>query len=209
MKVEERLCNPLKLGYDLEKWAETSSDRTVNLTVLRPPGPNAKIGKRVTFDMQWDPKLVFNGESVIGLASPMPISGLGLAYYVETTIDLVDPGSPLATVLARGDIIAEIRYRETNEKGVVEPSKWQPLKHHHGAYLHSLLQRLSTADIDLKVNRGGTETEYTVSFVPDDKTPWPAIERGIVLPYDSRIQKADGLIDALDMGMHRTWRTVR
>src|SRR6476646_6104007 len=96
--VQERPFDPLRLGYDLEKWAEEATDLTVRLTVLR-AGP--KTDKRVSFELKWDPALVFNGETLLGASTPMPISGLGLAYYVETTVDAADPN--LQSALKKGD----------------------------------------------------------------------------------------------------------
>jgi regulator of sigma E protease len=203
--VREILTDPLRLGYDLESWAQTATDRKVRLTVLRAATGAAKTGKRVTYDLQWDPSLVFNGESVLGRSSPMPLSGLGLAYYVVTTIDSAAPTS----VLARGDVITHIRYRDFNEKQELEPQKWVKLKPYQGAFLHNLLQNLPSPDVDFKVQRGGNEVEVSVQLVVDDKTPWPELDRGFLFPLDTRIQKADDPIDALGMGLHRTWRTVK
>jgi regulator of sigma E protease len=207
--VKEVLTDPVRLGYDLEKWAETATDLRVRLTVLRSPAPPAKAGRRVTFDLTWDPNLVFNGEFVSGPSSPLAISGLGLAYYVDATVDSAAAGAPLQ----KGDVIKEVRFRETNDKGETEKGKWLPLKQHQGAYVHSAVQLVSNKEIDLKVERGGAEQEVTVTFVADNLTgtgdPWPAVDRGLVFPYETRIQKADNIGDALGLGVHRTKRTVQ
>src|SRR5262245_9470014 len=85
--ADEKKLDPLRLPYDLERWAEEATDHTVRITVLRPATGGAKTSRRVTFDLQWDPGLVWSGEFSLSPGSPLAISGLGLAYYVETTVD--------------------------------------------------------------------------------------------------------------------------
>jgi regulator of sigma E protease len=200
--VQERPFDPLRLGYDLEKWAEDATDLTVRLTVLK-AGP--KTDKRVSFDLKWDPALVFNGETILGASAPMPISGLGLAYYVETTVDAADPNAQ--TALKKGDVIAEIKFREVNDKGQPISDDWLPLKQHQGAYLHALVQLAQVPEFDLKVSRAGGTEEIRVTVAEDPK--WAAVDRGLRFPYDSRLQKAEDPWDALGMGLHRTSRTVK
>ena len=204
--VEERQFDPFRLPYELERWAEEASDRTVRITVLRAATANAKAGRRATFDLQWDPSLVLNGESVLGQSAPMPISGLGLAYYVETTVDVGPAAGP---GLWKGDVITEVRPRKVDDKGEASPDKWIPLKQYQGAYLHHLMQILPSPELDFKVTRAGTpDTEVTVTVVPAT-ADWPAVDRGFVFNFDTRIQIAEDPWDAVKMGMHRTWRTVK
>src|SRR5262249_8453634 len=136
--------------------------------------------------------------------SPLAISGLGLAYYVETTVDSAPVGSPLL----KGDVITEIRPRKVNDKGETSPDKWLPLKQYQGAYLHARLQNTSSPEFDLKVTRAGA-TDVEVSVVAATDGTWPAVDRGLVFQFDNRTQKADGPWGAIKMGMHRTWRTVK
>ena len=203
--VVEELFDPLRLGYDLETWAEKATDLTVTITVLRAATGITKTGNRVTYALKWDPALVNNGESILGASAPMPISGLGLAYFVDTTVDSADPNS----VLVKGDVITEVRFRDVNEKGESKPDDWLPLKHYQGTYFHALLQRLPLTEFDLKVQRGGGEIELAITPVAELAKSWPAVDRGFYFPYDTRMQKAEGPIDAVRMGLHRTWRTVR
>lgn len=201
----EELLDPLRLGYDLEAWAQTATDLTLKITVLRSATGETKTSTRVTFALKWDPALVNNGESILSASAPMPISGLGLAYYVDTTINSAEPG----TVLKKGDVITEVRFRDVNEKGEVKPEDWMPLKHYQGTYLFTLMQRMPQTEIDLKVQRAGSEEEITIMPVADPAKGWPAVDRGFYFISDTRLQKADGLVDAVGMGLHRTWRTVR
>jgi regulator of sigma E protease len=200
--IEQVPFDALKLGYTLETWAETAQDLTVRVTVLRAPSGPAKVGKRVTFDMKWDPNLVYNGEMSIGLSSPIALSGLGLAYYVDTTVD-----AAAGSVLLPGDIITEIRPEKLNEKGEASPDEWVPLKQYQGVALHQIIQLSSTPNFDIKVSRAGTVLPEMAITAVEDKS-WPATDRGFIFPYDSRIQMASDPWDALQMGLHRTWRTV-
>ncbi|MSR54902.1 MAG: RIP metalloprotease RseP [Gemmataceae bacterium] len=201
----EELFDPLRLGYDLETWAETATDLTLKITVLRSATGETKTSTRVTFALKWDPNLVNNGESILSANAPMPISGLGLAYYVDTTINSAESGS----ALKKGDAITEVRFRDVNDKGEVKPEDWMPLKHHQGTYLHTLLQRMPQTEINLKVQRAGGEEEIAITPVADPAKKWSAVDRGFYFISDTRLQKADGLVDAVGMGLHRTWRTVR
>ena len=153
--------------------------------------------------MTWDPDLVFNGEMSIGLSAPVAISGLGLAYYVDTTVDAAAAGSPLQ----KGDIVTAIRPRKVNEKGEMSDDDWIDLKQFQGVALHNLLQLAPALDFNLRVSRAGTVQPDMPVTVELDAT-WPSVERGFVLPYDTRKQEADGPWDALKMGLHRTRRTV-
>lgn len=210
--VEEVQFDPLRLPHVLDTWAEKASDLNVLVTVIRAASPNEKAGKRATFAMKWDADLAFNGEGISGGSSPIALSGLGLAYYVEATLASVAPDSPAAKAgLQKGDSIAEMRLRDKNSKGEVKPDNWFPVKPHQGVYVHSVLQRMPEAEFDFKVKRAGsegeTDVELTLNAVADET--WGADDRGFVFPYDSRLQKADDVWEALGMGVHRTVRTMK
>jgi regulator of sigma E protease len=203
--VEQVRFDPLKLGYDLEKWFEDpthTASRTVRLTVLRPGTGQEMTGRRVTFQLEWDPALVDSGETTYSTSSPVSISGLGLAYYVETTVDAA-AGGPLL----KGDVVTEVRPQKVNAKGEVSSDRWFPLKQYQGVGLHNVLQAAPTDTLDLRVTRAGTTTEVTVTTAEDKS--WPAVDRGLIFPYDTQIQIADNPWEALEMGGHRTWRTVK
>ena len=152
-KEGDVVFDPLRLGYELEKWAETAADRNVRITVLR-TDTKSTTNVRVTFDMKWDPELVYSGEAILGASSPMPISGLGLAYYVDATIDAA-PGN--AGGLSKGDIITEVRFRDVSDKGEVTTGDWLPIKQYQGASLIAFLQRTTSPNVDFKVTRAGDD----------------------------------------------------
>ena len=202
--VEERQFDPFRLPYELERWAEEASDRTVRVTVLRSTATRSK-SRRATFEMQWDPSLVLSGEMLSGASAPMPLSGLGLAYHVETTVDLAAPNN----VLQKGDVVTEVRPHKLDPKtGDVSPDDWIPIKQNQGVFLYALMQGVTVPEFDLKVTRAGTpDVEVTVTAVPATND-WPAVDRGFFFPYDTRLQKADNPLEAIGMGLRRTWRTV-
>lgn len=204
-EVEEPF-NPLKLGYELEEWAETATDRTVRVTVLRAATDAAKKGGRMTFEMAWDPALVHSGGRPSGASAPAEISGLGLAYYVNTVLDAVDPQA--ASALFKGDIVTAARVQSRDKKGEPTPGKWLPLKQYQAVYLNHLMQVAATPEIELKVTRAdGSEKELTLALARDPS--WPATDRGFVFPFETQLQEADGPLTALQMGWHRTVRTVK
>ena len=51
------------------------------------------------------------------------------------------------------------------------------------------------------------EIEFSLTLQDDPK--WPQADRGIGFQHDIRLQKADSLLEALQLGLHRTIRTVR
>ena len=203
--VEEVLFDPLKLGFELEKWAETAADRKVRVTVLRPATPAGKTTRRTTFEMTWDPALVNTGEQSLGASGPTAISGLGLAYYVDAVVDAVaGPGA----LLAKGDIITEVRVPRPDGKGGTTPGKWLKIKQYQAVYLHQIFQLAAAPQVDVRVTRAnGTEAELALTLAPDLK--WAAEERGFVFPFASQVQQADDALEALAMGWHRTVRTVK
>lgn len=209
--IEERSFDPLRLPHELELWAESAKadQRTVRLVVLRDAVGAAKKGVRVTLDAEWDPKLVFNGEMSIGISAPIAISGLGIAYYVENTIDAVAPESAAAKAgLNKGDVIVGVQPKYLNEKGEAKEEKWLEIAQSQGVGLHAALQGSSAEEIKFKVKKAGTDEVELAVTIETDKT-FPAVQRGWLFTYDSRLQKAENVGEALGMGLRRTWRTIR
>ncbi len=205
--VEEVLFDAPRLPHDMEVWAESAKDLTVLVTVLRPPTKDEKVGKRTTFSMQWDPALVFNGETVLSVGSPIALSGLGLAYYVEATFDRVDPQSAAAKAgLQKGDTIAAVRWYSKTKEGEIKADSWNDVKYYQGAFIHESMQHLPEDRFDVKVKRGDADVEIALTVSADES--WPAVDRGFYFPTDSRVRKADNVWEALQMGLHRTLRTV-
>jgi regulator of sigma E protease len=213
--VEQRTLDPLRLPFDLQEWAETAPTRNVRLTVLRPSGHNETT--RVTLDAEWDPSARTYIESQMSLNSPLTIPELGLAYYVEAIVDEVrdkvpqstQPSPALRAGLQKGDIIKEVRLKYLGDDGKeVKSDSWQKLKTAQWAFAFNRLQFSEVNEVDLRVERGsGNIVEIPLTLETDPT--WPAVDRGLFFQSDTVLHKADGLLDAMALGWHRTWRTVR
>jgi regulator of sigma E protease len=92
--IDVQPLDPLLLPLQLKEWA---GDRTtklpLELVVVHEKNPTAEP-KRITLD--YDPSFRFDRESANLPNSPLPISGLGLAYWVDGVVDDVAPGGPAA-----------------------------------------------------------------------------------------------------------------
>ena len=205
--VKEVVLDPLRLPYELNRWAgDNPKDLKVRLTVLR--SQEHKTNDRVTLETEWDPNWRFAREMLSTPNSPMSIAGLGLAYRVDTTVDAVAPGSPAAEAgLKANDVVKKVRVT-FREKGKNKLSSWVELKPDQWAFVAGwLLQYADGPEVGLQVQRGESETfEATLNAVED--TNWPMAERGLALDNDTRLQQADGIGEALAMGGWRTVRTI-
>jgi regulator of sigma E protease len=90
--------DPLLLPQQLNRWAGGNpANRTVELVVSRAAHPT-DVPVRVP--VTYDPSFRFDREQALLPNSPLPLSGLGLAYWVEAVIDDVTPGGPAAAAAA-------------------------------------------------------------------------------------------------------------
>jgi regulator of sigma E protease len=163
--------------------------------------------KRETFNLTWDDvgaQDLWSGEGT----SPVPINGLGLAYYVQAVVDDVKPDSPAAKGgLQPGDTISAVKYHTLDAKGAVEISRWKDVLAAQWSFVDRALQLMGPHAIEVRVNRGGQTIEATLESKPDESCP--AVDRGLHFQYQTRIQQAHSVGEALEMGAHRTVRMVR
>jgi regulator of sigma E protease len=90
--------DPLLLPQQLSRWAGGKpANWNVELVVSRAAHPT-DVPVRVT--VAYDPDCRFDRESALLPNSPLPLGGLGLAYWVEAVLDDVAPGGPAATAVA-------------------------------------------------------------------------------------------------------------
>ncbi|MCI0700555.1 MAG: site-2 protease family protein [Planctomycetia bacterium] len=88
--------DPLLLPQQLAQWSATNPpNRTVTLVLLR-ESTDKHTDEPITRTLEYDPSFRFDRETLTLPNSPVPISGLGLAYWVEAVIDEVAPDGPAA-----------------------------------------------------------------------------------------------------------------
>jgi regulator of sigma E protease len=202
--VTVQKLDPVLLPLELKKWAERNPDnKAVKLVVLR--RVELKENEPVEVEMNYDRSYQQDRELISLPNSPEPLSGLGLAYWVDAAVDAVAPESPAAQAgLQRGDLITAVRFKSRDYDGSTKTSDWDEVKSHQWASVESAFQSRPPYEMDLKVKRGDQEIEFSVAGRPDAN--WPTDDRGLIFQQDFRTQKATDIADALNLG---GWRTVR
>ena len=198
--------DPLRLPFALQQWANAQpSDLTVKVTVLR-MGEHKK--EKPVLTMQWQPEFA-NASSIMGgIGSPIAINGLGLAYHVQTVVNAVEPSSTADRAGLKGeDLITAVRFRRLDDDGNVVEGKWEEIESHQWAAVDYTLQLQSPFVMDVRVKRGDETFEKTLEATDD--TSWPEAMYGLRFEDLQRERVADGIIDAMGMGLDRTVRSVR
>lgn len=217
----ERHLDPIRLPNELEAWAERLGEaderakaadpsakalsRTVVLTVLRSNPKNHQDDQEVNLSTDWDDQWKFDNAVPYSVNSPTSISGLGIAYRVEPTIDAVAPGSPADQAgLKQGDVVKAFRFYQAGKKvGDEEPRRWQKLEAGQWAFVPYALQSQDYKKLGLRVDQGdGKPIEVTLTAVPDNT--WPSSERGLMFNADVRLTKAKNFGEAMAWGVNRT-----
>jgi regulator of sigma E protease len=140
--------------------------------------------------------------------SPIPLSGLGLAYWVDAAVDHVEPDSPAAKAgLQRGDLVTAVRFKSRDYDGSIKTGDWDEVKSHQWASVDEAFQSHPPHEMDLKVKRGDAEVEISLAGQKDEK--WPTDDRGLLFQQDFRTQTATDIIDALNLGGRRTIRFIK
>src|SRR5262249_20802521 len=97
--VVEKDLDPIRLPYDLQKWADRKTGRKQSrLTVLEKAHHQAQ--PEVLLEADWDDRFRYDQDLPIRFESPLALPGLGLAYYVDTTVEAVMPDSPATRAVA-------------------------------------------------------------------------------------------------------------
>jgi regulator of sigma E protease len=189
--------DPLRLPYVLEQWARKQRrDRKVILTVSREVGHGPGDVRLVA---EWDDTWQFNHDVPLKPESPQSIPELGLAYRVESFIEQVEPGSPAARGgLVTGDLIKAVRIPVPGKS--LNDSEWVDLESDQWAYVFQALQVVETSEISIRIDRDNQE----ITLAMETDTSWPIAERGLILMPDNRIQIADNLWHAIELGLWRT-----
>ena len=205
-KGTEKPLDPLRLPDLAEAWADRRKPGAkVKLTVLREVDHTERP---IELLLDWDASYKYEIRSVSNAGTPVALNGLGLAYHVNTLVDAVTPNSSAAAAgLQPNDQIIAVRFKVESHKGEVTEGDWDEVRPHQWAFVDQKLQLQSPFTFEVKFKRG--TDEQVVTLVGSDDTTWPAVERGLVLMPDTRLQKADNVFEAIGMGFHRTIRTIK
>ena len=171
--------------------------------------------------MSWDDSWESGTETPSMPAAPMSIPQLGIAYWVESTVAKVVPGSPAdhANIQA-GDQIRSLRVRDPGRSVSEETwSQWATMASYRGkgpkeydqwAYYDWLIQHNDFAIIEVKIARNGVDLPDTFGPIEalDDPT-WPQASRGLMLSNDTRLQKANNFRDAVAFGIDWTFSFIK
>jgi regulator of sigma E protease len=142
--------------------------------------------------------------------TPEPLTGLGLAYWVQPVVDSVEPNSPAAQAgLKAGDLVTSARLIAKDYDGSDKPGEWEEIKANQWAAVDAAFQTRPPHQIELKVKPvgGGDEAVFNLTGRPD--TNWPLEDRGFIFQQDFRTQKAADIGDALNLGARRTVRFIQ
>jgi regulator of sigma E protease len=197
--VEVLPLDPARLPDQLREWAREVAEkkpnekREVRLQVRRHNHQDVRQFQAKILRLEWEGEWEDNVELPMGLASPLSIPGLGLAYQIQTTVAAAE-GQGKPADLQPGDVIKKYRFAAiVNDQGETETGSWVELGPDQWARVFFLLQQLpNITEMYLQVERAGQTRELTLT--PRPIADWPLADRGLVLEYDLRAGKGAGLL---------------
>jgi regulator of sigma E protease len=209
--------DPERLPYELAHEAgKTTAPKEVVLEVKRPGEQQEQPAQLI---LPWASSWDYDLEEPSSNSSPMPIPQLGFAYWIESRIFDVVPGSPAAEAgLMKGDEFEDARVElwgrdfhgdewselfrlksERNGKDVYE--SWAQFSTWVG--LHDFKKWKFT------VLRPGGGIDKPVELTAVEDESWPMVDRGLKFTEDMRTRKAQNAGEALVMGCRETWRGIK
>lgn len=201
----------LRLPFQLRQWADRlakkyqqkGEKKVVTLHVQRHKALPGEQYEKVKLQVDWDDDWRFDNAVPFGLASPLAIPELGIAYQVPTTVADADPNwNPSnGERLQKGDVLQAIRFYFGGAP--MREDKWIDLKAEQWAGAWYLLQTpAEIKEVALKVKRDKEVKE--IKLTPTADTSWPLANRGFIFMRDVRRQKADDLFEAIALGFKDT-----
>jgi len=197
--------DPLRLPVQLGEWAaaypeDKRGDLTATVVVLREDGADHRA-RRHALALRYDDSFRYDREPLNLMNSPLPLSGLGLAYWVDAVA--ADVTGPAAGKVQAGDVVTAVRLKKADGSD----GNWRAVKAHQWAAVDALLQLAPPHEIELKVKRGDAEVE--TGFIAAAADPAHGLaDRGFQFEYEERVQTADGVGEAVRLGWDRTWRFI-
>jgi regulator of sigma E protease len=212
--------DPVKLPFELQQWADRlwqrrgqkpgDDEAVVKMYLKRRNRENAGaafLPDPVVVNLKWDQSWRFDRVMAMVPTSPQAIPELGLAYMVRNEVDTVNGDFP-SVGLQKDDEIVDIKFHVLKPDGTTQVRGWESkLQGTEWANLFLRLQSPEVTKVTLKVKRGGKEEELEVAFAQDKG--WPMDERGLVLSYDSRVERAGNVLEAVGMGFRDTYRSIK
>jgi regulator of sigma E protease len=219
--------DPVKLPFELKSWADqlwqargqkpTDEERQVTLYVKRRSNQNAStsyLPQPVAVKLPWDQGWRYDIVLPMVPTSPQAIPELGLAYLVKNEVDTVDENFPSGG-LQKDDEIIDLSIEQVKPDGSKHTRSWdgKALKGTEWAYIYLWLQSPDIAKVTFKVKRAGKEQEVEITPRPDEGWPLvgtgsPLDERGLLLTYDNRVERAGNVLEAIGMGFRDTYRSI-
>ena len=212
--------DPVRLPDQLKQWAgrlwaargnnPSAKERKVKLFLKRQSLQNAGpvfLPEPVVVELEWDFDWRFDRVIAMATTSPEAIPELGLAYLVKNQVDGADVAAG-STQLQKDDEIVAVNLVVMEPDETQKEAGWETkaIKGSEWAYLFNMIQSPAVAKVKIKVKRAGVEKE--LELVPQIDTTWPTDEVGLYFDVDTRLEKADNALQAIEMGFRDTYRGI-
>jgi regulator of sigma E protease len=198
---EEKPLDPTRLPFELNQWAnEKRGIRKVTLVARR--GSSTQ-----NFTLDWDDRWRFSNEVTTPPRWTMAISGLGIAYQVNTTVVEVVPSSQAEKLgFQKNDVVRACRFMKLGKTpdDPPEPDSWVDLKPDNWGEVFISCQIAHIKELGLRLERDNQE----ITLRPQRDPTWPLVDRGLELVPEVRLVRADNVGQATVMGLQRTWDLV-
>jgi membrane-associated protease RseP (regulator of RpoE activity) len=212
--------DPVKLPYLLQTAVKSKTGSSeVALKVLRPrdAGNREAVVESEWIVLPWDEEWSLNDETPVMRFSPMSIPELGIAYYVDSTVQAVTD-EERAGGIEPGDVIEQIRFRKLTKKAGEEwsdPSEMNSNRDGENVYdewayfFFVWMQSLEYPDVELTVSRRQKQLDKPVRLVLTEDKGWPLADRGLYFVPVMKLLKSDGLGQALKFGWNDTVTSIK